>query len=106
MVKDDLLGLLMESNLNESQLGNSMTMDEVIEECKLFYFAGQETTSILLTWTMILLSMHQDWQTRARDKVLKVFGESEPNFDDLSKLKIVSININYCWEAKPNLWVS
>ncbi|OVA00334.1 Cytochrome P450 [Macleaya cordata] len=94
MVKDDLLGLLMESNLNESQSGNSMTMDEVIEECKLFYFAGQETTSILLSWTMVLLGMNPDWQNRARDEVLQVFGESEPNFDDLSKLKIMTMILN------------
>jgi len=91
---DDLLGLLMESNVAETrQAGSSrpiMTMADIIGELKLFYFAGMDTTAVLLTWTMVALSMHPEWQHRAREEVLRVFGDSQPDLDGIHQLKIVS----------------
>lgn len=93
--KQDLLGLLLESTRKHAQESGDkkqgMTTEDMIEECKLFYFAGQETTSILLTMAMITLSMHPDWQERAREEVMQVFGKNKPEFEELSRLKIVSI---------------
>ncbi|KAI0522939.1 hypothetical protein KFK09_005328 [Dendrobium nobile] len=92
---DDLLWLLMESNRNAQEGDHmqdaSLTTKDVIEECRMFYVAGQETTSVLLTWTMIVLSMHPNWQDQARNEVLQVFGQSKPTFEGLSQLKIVTM---------------
>ncbi|TYI70237.1 hypothetical protein E1A91_D08G207400v1 [Gossypium mustelinum] len=93
--KDNLLSLFLKSNLNEVEVnknsGAGMSMADVIEECKLVYFTGQEITTNLLTLTMIVLNMHNEWQERAREELLQVSGNNQPDYDDLNGLKIVNM---------------
>ncbi|KAK7306767.1 hypothetical protein VNO77_44723 [Canavalia gladiata] len=84
----DLLSLLLQCT---EESNSSLTIDDVIEECKLFYFAGQETTANLLTWTMIVLSMHQNWQEKAREEVFQICGKTTPDLEAINRLKIVTM---------------
>ncbi|GLT31759.1 hypothetical protein SLA2020_064700 [Shorea laevis] len=89
---DDLLGLMIGA-LETGQLKTDLklNMDEIIEESKTFFFAGHETTSSLLTWTMFLLSKHREWQAKLREEVLKECEEGIPDADMLAKLKLVNM---------------
>ncbi|KAJ0599221.1 putative 11-oxo-beta-amyrin 30-oxidase [Helianthus annuus] len=92
---DDLLGILLESNKREiEENGVGMSMEDVIEECKFFYIAGSETTSNMIVWTMICLSLHQEWQIRAREEIFQVFGDKQLDFEGLKNLKILTMILN------------
>jgi len=97
---EDLLGILLDSSLKEVQdkggrKNAGLTIEEVVEECKVFYLAGRDTTSVLLVWAMVLLGKHLDWQAHAREEVLQVFGNSKPDFNALNNLKVVSTSLAF-----------
>ncbi|KAH7578170.1 hypothetical protein ACOSQ2_000672 [Xanthoceras sorbifolium] len=89
---DDVLGVMIESSeMVQSESNLKLKMDEIIEECKTFFFAGHETTTYLLIWTLFLLCVHPEWQSKLREEVLKEFGMEVPDADKLTKLKLVNM---------------
>lgn len=67
-----------------------ISVQDIIDECKVFFLAGHEATSSLLSWTALLLSIHPEWQEKAQEEVLHLFGqEKTPTAEGLSRLKIV-----------------
>ncbi|CAL4922853.1 unnamed protein product [Urochloa decumbens] len=93
---DDLFGMLLEAWSPERRGGGetraTLTTQEVVDEWKTFFFAGQETTATLLVWATFLLSVHPEWQDKVRAEVLRECGGGGevPNLDVLtSKLKLL-----------------
>ncbi|CAN1120264.1 Cytochrome P450 734A1 [Linum perenne] len=88
----DLLGVMIDAS-NSSP--NNVTPNDIVEECKSFFFAAKHTTSNLLTWTTVLLAMHPQWQVQARDELLRVCGSRDiPSKDDIVKLKTLTMIVN------------
>jgi PHYB activation tagged suppressor 1 len=88
---NDLLGLMLEACAPEHGETPLLSMDEIIDECKTFFFAGHDTTSHLLTWAAFLLSTHPEWQDRLREEVRRECGDVVPTGDALNKLKEVNM---------------
>ncbi|KAF8111997.1 hypothetical protein N665_0069s0024 [Sinapis alba] len=89
---NDLLGLLLnemdshKNNIND----NNNNLHLIMDECKTFFFAGHETTALLLTWTMMLLADNPSWQENVRNEIRDVCGCNRlPSVDQLSKLTLV-----------------
>lgn len=52
----NLISLLMSGSSIMEELGPGLDIEEVIDECKTFYFAGKETTANAVTWAVLLLA--------------------------------------------------
>ena len=46
--------------------------DDILHNINTFMFAGSDTTSLALTWTLVLLAKFPDWQTRLRNELLSI----------------------------------
>ncbi|CAL1360127.1 unnamed protein product [Linum trigynum] len=91
----DYLGLLLQGYHDDEDETKKISMVELIDECKTLYLAGQETTNSLLSWMILLLSIHQDWQDAARKEVVDLFGHDRtPDVDGIARLKIISMIIS------------
>ncbi|KAL3619007.1 hypothetical protein CASFOL_037235 [Castilleja foliolosa] len=88
---NDLLGMLL-TEMQKKR--SSLNMQLIMDECKTFFFAGHETTALLLTWTMMLLATNPTWQEKVRAEVKLVCKDSDPAVEHLSKLTLLNMVIN------------
>ncbi|CAL4998859.1 unnamed protein product [Urochloa decumbens] len=95
-----LLGMLLaemgkkkkEEGTNSGELGYDT--QTIVDECKTFFFAGHETSALLLTWAIMLLATNPSWQDKARAEVAAVCGNAPPTADHLPKLTVLQMVIN------------
>ncbi|KAK3017612.1 hypothetical protein RJ639_004846 [Escallonia herrerae] len=85
--EQNLLGLLLAQNSADVHPGKMLTVNDLVDECKTFFFGGHETTALALTWTLLLLAMHPKWQIELREEIKQVMGDGEIDATKLAGLK-------------------
>ncbi|KIM84675.1 hypothetical protein PILCRDRAFT_818273 [Piloderma croceum F 1598] len=76
----DILSLLIKANLSadpSKRLSDSVLLDQIVT----LIFAGNDTTSLFITWCIHLLSLHPAIQIRLREELLSLRANSSSHSD-------------------------
>jgi cytochrome P450 len=98
----DLLSMLMSAR--DEETGEAMTDEQLRVEVTTFLLAGQETTSLALTWTWYLLSQNPRARQRLEDELDVVLGGRPPEYPDLANLPYVRMVIDEAMRLYPPAW--
>ncbi|PAN09047.1 hypothetical protein PAHAL_1G454700 [Panicum hallii] len=104
----DLLSLLLAGSGSESSEERRLTTREVVDECKTFFFGGHETTALALSWTLLMLAAHPEWQEALREEVLAAGAGGEGPLDAaslgrLTKMGWVMSEVLRLYPPSPNV---
>lgn len=81
---DDLLSILL---CAEGPDGETLSEAEIRDNLLTFTFAGHETTSLALTYTILLLSQHREVRERLDTELDRVLDGSRPTVADVPRLE-------------------
>jgi len=98
----DLLSMLLSAR--DEETGEAMTDEQLRVEVTTFLLAGQETTSLALTWTWYLLSQHPESQRRLEEEIDTVLDGRAPEYADLVNLPYTRMVIDEAMRLYPPAW--
>ena len=98
----DLLSMLLSAR--DEETGEAMTDNQLRVEVMTFLLAGQETTSLALTWTWYLLSQHPEARHRLEEEIDSVLDGRPPEYTDLVHLPYTRRVIDEAMRLYPPAW--
>jgi cytochrome P450 len=98
----DLLSMLMSAR--DEDTGEAMTDEQLRVEVTTFLLAGQETTSLALTWTWYLLSQHPVVRQKLEDEIDAVLEGRLPEYADLATLPYLRMVVDESMRLYPPAW--
>jgi len=98
----DLLSMLMTAR--DEDTGETMTDEQLRVEVTTFLLAGQETTSLALTWIWYLLSQHPAARQQFENEIDSVLGGRPPDYGDLANLPYARMVIDEAMRLYPPAW--
>ncbi|UWY29867.1 cytochrome P450 [Flavobacterium sp. TR2] len=101
---NDLLNMLLETRYEDT--GEGMSVEQLIDEIKILFIAGHETTANALTFTLQLLGSHLDIQQKVFEEILKVESESADAVEQLQKMTYINAVLNESMRLYPPAWIT
>lgn len=101
---NDLLDMLLETRYEDT--GEPMSKEQLIDEIKILFIAGHETTANALTFTFHLLATHPEIQQKLFDEITAIQNETSDTIEQLQKMTYTNAVINESMRLYPPAWIT
>jgi len=100
--EDTLLNMLLAAEADPSM--PEFDRQQVMDEMKQYLWAGTETTALTLVWCLYLLSQHPEVAEKIRREGKEVYGEQEPDWEDIQELTYTRSVVLETLRLYPPVW--
>ncbi|XP_071571194.1 cytochrome P450 9e2-like [Temnothorax nylanderi] len=96
IVRPDMIHLLMQARDKEGAGLHKMTLDDIVSQAAMFFFAGFDTSSTLMCFAVHELTVNQGIQDRLREEVQQHLaeGNGKISYESLSKMSYMDTVIS------------
>lgn len=101
---NDLLNMLLETRYEDT--GEGMSVKQLIDEIKILFIAGHETTANALTFTLHLLGNSPDVQEKVFEEITKIELETDDVVEQLQKMTYTNAVLNESMRLYPPAWIT
>lgn len=103
-VTNDLLQMLLDTRYEDT--GEGMTVTQLIDEIKILFTAGYETTANALTFTLYLLAKYPNIQAKVYDEIVGIEAETAIAVEQLQKMTYINAVVNESMRLYPPAWIT
>ncbi|QSW90624.1 cytochrome P450 [Flavobacterium endoglycinae] len=101
---NDLLNMLMETRYEDT--GEGMSMQQLIDEIKVLFIAGHETTANALTFTLHFLGRYPEVQQKIFDEITEIESHTDNVIEQLQKMTYINAVLNESMRLCPPAWIT
>jgi cytochrome P450 len=101
---NDLLNMLLETRYEDT--GESMSIEQLIDEIKVLFIAGHETTANALTFTLYLLGRNPEVQQKVFEEIIEVESQTSNSIEQLQKMIYTNAVLNESMRLYPPAWIT
>lgn len=101
---NDLLNMLLETRYEDT--GEGMSIEQLIDEIKILFIAGHETTANALTFTLYLLGTHPEIQQRVFDEIIEINAQTDNVVERIKKMTYTTAVLNESMRLYPPAWIT
>lgn len=102
--QNDLLDMLLATRYEDT--GEGMSTQQLIDEIKILFIAGHETTANALTFTLHLLGNHPEIQQKIFGELTVIESETTDTIEQLQKMTYTNAVINESMRLYPPAWIT